>query len=258
MAHLSSDITDDGVCVVTFDRPPVNAISLEVYEEIGALVDRVEASDDIRVVVLAAPEGSRAWCGGADLHDFQGMTPQRRRERYAFINGVLPRFGALDRPTIAAVNGPTVGVGVILAGLCDLRVASTAATFASPEIDYGLIAGGAGLMDHLNLPLGLVREMVFTGQKVRAERMLSAGFCNAVVEPGELLPTCLDLATRIAAKSLQTLRADKQTLVEMEGLGWQQAYLHAQEVSAGLVASRDSQEGVNAFLERRRAEIRDA
>jgi len=256
MSHLHTDLRD-GICVVTFDRPPVNAISLEVYAELGELVDHVEGSDEVRVLVLAAPPGARAWCGGADVNDFVGMTPDRRRERYAFINQVLPRFAALDRPTIAAIGGPVVGVGVILAGLCDLRVAARSATFASPEINYGLIGGGAGLLDYLNLPIATIREMVFTGQRVDATRMEAAGFLNRVVDDSDVLEVALELARTIATKSLPALRADKQTLVEMEGLGWLDAYLHAQEVAAGLVATEDSREGVDAFLEQRRAAVRD-
>lgn len=236
----------------------MNAVSVEVYEDLSRLIDQVESSTQTRVVVIAAPEDARAWCGGADLNDFVGMESAGRKERYAFINGVLPRFAALDRPTIAAVNAPAVGVGVILAGLCDLRVAADSATFACPEIDFGLVGGGAGLFDYLNLPQALVREMLYTGQRYDAAAMRAAGFLNRVLPRASVVEAALALATQIAGKSLPALRARKRVLVEIEGLGWLDSYLHAQSASADLVAGRDGQEGVRAFLENRDARFFDS
>lgn len=257
MEYLRIDTRPNGVLLATLDRPPVNAVSIEVYEDLGRLVDQVEASADVRVVVLAAPPETRAWCGGADLNDFVGMDSARRRERYAFVNAVLPRLAALDRPTIAAVNAPAIGVGMILAGLCDLRIAADTATFACPEIDFGLVGGGAGLFNYLNLPQALVREMLFTGQRYDAQSMQAAGFLNHVVPRADVLDSAFDLADRIAAKSLPALRARKQVLVEIEKMGWLDSYLHAQVASATLVAGHDGHEGVRAFLEDRDAQLSD-
>ena len=73
IGDFSLEIDSHGVALVTFSRPPVNAVSLSVYQDIGALVDRIEADDSVRVVVLTAPDDARAWCGGADLNDFVGI-----------------------------------------------------------------------------------------------------------------------------------------------------------------------------------------
>src|SRR6185312_10460641 len=94
---LSLQVRQDGVAVVIFDRPPVNAVSISVYEDLGRLSDFVAASSAIRVIVLAAPDNARAWCGGADLNDFVGMNSDKRKERYRFINAQLPKLYALDR-----------------------------------------------------------------------------------------------------------------------------------------------------------------
>ena len=97
---LSLDVRPDGVGVVTFARPPVNAVSLSVYEDIGRLCDHVADSSAVRVLILTAPEDAKAWCGGADLNDFVGMDTAGRKERYAYINAQLPRLSALDCPVI--------------------------------------------------------------------------------------------------------------------------------------------------------------
>jgi enoyl-CoA hydratase/carnithine racemase len=79
------EVRDDGVAITTFSRPPVNAVSLSVYDDIGRFADHVAGDDTIRSIVITAPESARAWCGGADLHEFKDMTVEKRKERYRFI-----------------------------------------------------------------------------------------------------------------------------------------------------------------------------
>lgn len=246
------DVANDGVAVAVFSRPPVNAVSMSVYEDIGRLVDQIEADTEIRVVVLTAPESSRAWCGGADLNEFVGMDTERRKERYRFINAQVPRFYRMDRPVIAAINGAAIGVGMLLAGLCDMRVAADDARFACPEIDYSLVGGGAGLFAMLKIPEAKIRELLFTGRKFTARELEPTGFFNYVVPRAEVLPLSLEIARAIAQKSLPSIRARKIASVALEGRSWMEAYLDAQALSAELVAGSDSGEGVRAFLEHRR------
>ncbi|MDB5510908.1 MAG: enoyl-CoA hydratase/isomerase family protein [Enterovirga sp.] len=248
---------EDGIGLVTFDRPPVNAVSRLVYEQLGRLADRISASD-IRCVVLTAPPGARAWCGGADLKDFVGMDPEGRKERYALINDQVQRFYQLDRPVIAAINAHAIGIGMILAGLCDMRIAAEDAGFSCPEIDYGLVGGGAGLFAQLGMPEAKIREMLFTGRRLSATELLPTGFFNAVVPRERVLDTALDLAAAIARKSLPAIKARKLCSTAIGGLDWFSAYLIAQEHSAALAAGRDGQEGVRAFLDGREALYGDA
>ena len=250
-------VDEAGIGSVTFDRPPVNAISIEVYRDLGNLVEFVEASDEIRVLVLSAPKGARAWCGGADLNDFVGMTPEKRKERYSFINAQLPRFYQLDRPVIAAIEGAAVGVGMILAALCDMRVAANDAKFACPEIDYGLVAGGGGLFMHVNMPLAKVREMAFTGEPFTARELEPTGFFNYVVARDQVRTKAYEIARKIAAKSLPAIRARKLTGASLEARSWMDVYLDAQSRSGLLVAGSDAQEGVQAFLDGRPAHYTD-
>jgi enoyl-CoA hydratase/carnithine racemase len=245
------DARDDNVCVVTFARPPVNAVSVSVYEDIGRLVDQIELDANIKCVVLTAPDDARAWCGGADLNDFVGMDVAARKERYAFINAQLPRFYRLDRPVIAAINGAVIGIGMILAALCDMRVVAEDARFACPEIDYGLVAGGAALFAHVNMPEAKVREMMFTGARFTARELEPTGFFNYVVPRADVMPRSLAIARQIATKALPSIRARKIASSEIEGRSWTQAYLDAQALSAELIRGNDGAEGVRAFLEGR-------
>lgn len=255
---FSLDVDAAGVALVTFSRPPVNAVSVSVYEDLGRLVDRVEGDATIRVVVLTAPDDARAWCGGADLNDFVGIDAAARKARYAIINAQLPRFYRLERPVIAAINGAAIGVGMIVAALCDMRVAGEGAHFACPEIDYGLVAGGAALFAHVNMPEAKVREMLFTGARFTARELEPTGFFNYVVPRTDVLTRSMALAGKIAAKSLPSIRARKIASSELEGRKWAEAYLDAQAQSAELTAGNDGCEGVRAFLAARAPSYRDS
>jgi enoyl-CoA hydratase len=258
VGDFSLEIDEDGVATVTFDRPPVNSVSMEVYETLPRLRERIEADDSARVVVLAAPPDARAWCGGADLNDFVGMDPPRRKQRYAQINALLPHLRELDRPVIAAINAHTVGIGIVLAALCDIRVAADSATFACREIDYGLVPGEGGLLASLRMPQAIVREMLFTARRFSAAEMQAAGYLNAVVPRDQVMTRAGELAAMMAAKSLPALRATKRTQVAIEGMDWTDAYLLAQEASGQLVGGADAAEGVAAFLEGRSPRLVDS
>lgn len=257
IGYFEVDVRDDGVAIVEFSRPKVNSVSLSVYEDIGILAEYVQTKGEIRVVVLTAPESSKAWCGGADLNDFVGMDTEGRKERYRFINAQVPNFYRMDRPVIAAINGHAIGIGMIWSGLCDMRVAWEDAKFACPEIDYGLVCGGAGLFSMLNVPEAKMREILFTGRKFTARELEPTGFFNYVLPRQDVLPKALEIAEQIASKSLPSIRARKIAQVDLEGRTWMDAYLDAQALSAELVARDDSGEGVRAFLERRPPVYRD-
>ncbi|TFC70961.1 enoyl-CoA hydratase/isomerase family protein [Cryobacterium sp. TMS1-20-1] len=247
-----------GIATLTIDRPPVNAFSVSTYQALLEHIHTIEQRDDVRVVILAAREDARCWCGGADLNDFVGMDSEARHERYEFINAVIPRFYALERPVIAAITSHAIGIGVMLAAACDLRVASVDAQFSTPEVDYGLIAGSSRLLNYLGMNEALVRELAYTGRRASAQELLASGLLNRVVPRGEVLAEARALAQTIATKSLPVLRARKKAFVEHENLGWLDAYRLAQALSGDLVALSDSQEGVNAFLERRTAQVQDS
>lgn len=257
IGSFSLEVRSDGVAVATFSRPPVNAVSISVYEDIGALVTRCENDPSIRAVILTAPVDARAWCGGADLNDFVGIDAEGRKRRYDYVNTQLPRLYRLQRPVIAAINGATIGVGMILAGLCDMRIASEDAAFACPEIDYGLVAGGAAVFALAGMPEAKVREMLFTGARYTARELEPTGFFNYVLPREHVMGKALALARSIAAKSLPAIRARKAASVHLEGRTWIEAYLDAQELSGRLTAGSDGQEGVRAFFERRDADYRD-
>ncbi|MGH7267237.1 MAG: enoyl-CoA hydratase/isomerase family protein [Candidatus Rokuibacteriota bacterium] len=246
-----------GITTVTFDRPPVNAVSFDVYPEIRQVSEAIEASDDTRVVVLTAPPNNRAWCGGADVRDFLPLDYETRMERYRLINDCMPRFYNLNRPVVGAINGHAVGVGLVLASFCDIRVAWSDAFFACPEIDRGVLAGGGAFLSRIGVPPGIIREMMYTGARFTAERLRHSGMFNYVVPREQVLPKALEVAEVIAKKSLPALKANKLCTNATESLSWEDGYKLTQEYSGKLTVTRDAKEGIRAFLEKREPKYTD-
>lgn len=247
-----------GITVVTFDRPPVNAVSFEVYPDIRDLCEQIESTDDTRVVVLTSPPNARAWCGGADVRDFLPLDHASRMARYAMINECLPRFYNLNRPVIGALNSHAVGVGLVLAAFCDMRVASRDAFFACPEIDRGVLAGGGSFFTRLNMPAGRIREMIYTGRRFMAEELQeNTGFFNYIVPKDQVMPKAIELAASVAGKSLAALKANKLCNNASETMNWIEAYKLSQAKSADLTITKDAKEGIRAFLEKRKPKYTD-
>lgn len=251
MKFFDIEVDSDGVALCTFDRPPVNAVSFEVYPDLRELAETLSADESVRCVVLTAPSDARAWCGGADLNDFLPLDYETRMARYALINECMPVFYNLDRPVIAAMNMHAVGVGLVIASFCDIRIASEDAFFAAPEIDRGVLAGGGAFFSRLNMPQGTIREMIFTGRRFSADEMLRAGFLNYAVAKAEVLDRSMEMARVIAHKSLPALKANKTTFNDCEVLSWQEGYKMTNPISAELTVGADAKEGIRAFLEKR-------
>jgi enoyl-CoA hydratase/carnithine racemase len=251
LQFFSVETNEQGVTTVTLDRPPVNAISFDVYPEIKAFCQAIEADDRTKVVVLTAKPDARAWCGGADVKDFVAIPDMdTRMERYAMMNDCLPRLYELDRPVIAAINGPCIGVGFVIASFCDMRVASEQAFFSCPEIDRGVLIASSYL-SRVSIPQAKAREIIYVGRRFTARELEPTGFFNYVVPRDEVMAKAMELAEAIAAKPLRALKANKRHMNESELTTWVESHLTAQTESAKLTFSDEGREAARAFLDKR-------
>ncbi|HXO23714.1 MAG TPA: enoyl-CoA hydratase-related protein [Streptosporangiaceae bacterium] len=237
----------DYIATVTVDRPPANAMSLDLYDEIGAVFREVgDLVDDVRVAILTAR--GKYFCAGRDVKVARNDPPEKRSA------SVRAAFGSLLHcavPVIGAINGPALGAGYTLATFCDLLVASELATFALPEINFGLCGGYTSTRRGLTAYQG--RKLAFTGEPVSAETMREWGVVDQVVPPGELMAEARKLAAVLAGKSPLALRMAKWSANEVDKiLDFEQAY-RAVESRASLVlaASEDHAEANLAFKEKR-------
>lgn len=210
----------------TLNRPETrNAISeMDMITAIEAAVAAVSADPSVKVVIVTG--AGSAFCSGGnvkDMRDQKGMFGRPRDEiPDAYREGIqrLPRaFHTLDVPVIAAVNGPAVGAGCDLTLMCDIRIASTRATFAESFIKVGLIPGDGGAW-FLPRAIGMSRasEMAFTGEPINAVKAEEWGLVTQVVDPDDLMTAAHDLAERIAANPGGVLRMTKRLIREGQTL----------------------------------------
>ena len=243
----------DGVmATLTINRPDKrNAVNNATVEEIDRALSEVENNPDLRVFILTGT-GEKAFVAGADIHELAkrdtllGRTESRRRQE------VYTRIEHLEIPSIAAINGWALGTGLELAMACTLRLASSNAMLGQPEVKLGITPGAGGTQRLTRLVgMGRAMEMILTGDPIDAEHALFIGLVNRVVEPAQLMPEARQLAETLASRPKLALQYAKEAVMRSpegslaEGLA-HESYLHA--LSCG---TRDKQEGVTAFLEKR-------
>jgi len=249
----------DSVAWVRLSRPQrLNAISPQMVTELDSVVDAVSADASIRAVVFTGT--GRAFSAGADIRELVAMASSTRFMRYLeSIQGIFGRIEALDRPTIAAVNGLAYGGGCELAISCDLRLFAESAKLGVPEILIGVLpgAGGTQRLPRL-LPPAIAKQMIFFGDPIDAETAARHGIANAVVADEALEKTAREWAARLAALPPLALAGAKM-LVRAAGNADLQSGLDAERQTVGfLYGTEDGREGLAAFLEKRPAKFRGA
>jgi enoyl-CoA hydratase len=238
----------DGIARVTLDRPPVNALTIALYEEIGDLFAGMKDWDDVNVVILAGA-GNRAFCAGLDLHEFLAAKVEDDAARAKIVRRMFAEVRGAPLPVIAAVNGPALGAGCVLTSVCDVRIASEKATFGLPEINVGRCGGTAHMSRHL--PQGLLRRMFFTGRPIDAAEAYRVGFVQEVVPEDALHGAAEELASVIAAKAPLGLRFGKEALNRVEFMQVEEGYEVEQQYSTKLMATEDAREATRAVVEKR-------
>jgi len=243
----------DHVGVITLNRPEaMNSLTYSLY---ASLEDTVRESTARALVITGA---GRAFCAGDDVKQILGGSapaPEEFAERSRRSGGLTPAADALlhtDIPVIAAVNGAAVGWGMELALMADIRVASEQAKFGELFVIRGLCCDAPGL-GRLAQLVGREKaaELLFTGDIIDAAEAKAIGLVSRVVTPDQLLPTAMELASRIAANpplAVQALKAGLRRTLEPD---WRATGRWASEQIHRLRQTEDSKEGVSAFLEKR-------
>ena len=236
------------IATVAIDRPPVNALTLALYDCIADAFEELGKRTDINCVVFTG-RGTKAFCAGLDLREFLAATPDQDPQRAAIVRRTFTSVRHCAIPVIAAVNGPALGAGAVLASVCDIRIAATNATFGLPEINVGRCGGGA----HIGrlIPQGMLRKMFFTGRPISAQEAFRVGLVEEVVAPEELMSAAMQLAGVIAEKAPLGLRLGKKALNEIEFLSVEEGYGREQGYSTQLMHTQDAREATRAVVEKR-------
>ncbi|MFI6830324.1 enoyl-CoA hydratase/isomerase family protein [Kribbella sp. NPDC050241] len=240
---------DGYVGLLTLDRPAkLNAATRSMSAELLELIPKIDEDASIRAVVVTGA-GDRAFSVGSDIGELDRYDgPWHFRNRRDYCDALR----ALRTPVIAAINGYAYGGGLELALSCDIRLASSSASFAAAEIKLGWIGGG-GVTALLaaSVPASDAAMMLLTGDPIDAAEALRIGLVSQVLPPSEVLPAATELAHRIAARPPIAAQAAKANLRAAWSMGLEQAIQYERELQAVALGTRDAAEGRAAFAERR-------
>jgi enoyl-CoA hydratase len=244
------------VAIITINRPEKrNALNIKTRQEGAAALD--ELRDDVEIgVVVFTGAGDKAFIAGADIAEFANRTALTQRD--VMLDRSL--FNAIDsfpKPVIAMVNGYCLGGGCELALACDLRIASETASFGQPEINLGIIPGGGGTQRLTRLiGEGKAMELILTGDIIDAKTAYTLGLVNMVVPAADLEAKTMETANRIAEKSPIALQMAKEAVKLASRSNLDEGLRREVDLFALCFSSEDKNEGVNAFLEKRKPEFK--
>ncbi len=254
MSELILVKTEGHVGLVTLNRPKVlNALSIELMDELIEALERFDEDDEVRVIVLAGSE--RAFAAGADIGDMAeaSVLDMYRRNNLARWN----RIKQVRTPIIAAVSGFCLGGGCELAMTCDMIVASESAQFGQPEINLGIIPGAGGTQ-RLTKAIGKYRamEMILAGRFMSASEAYDAGLVTKVVSKEQFLAEAMRLAREIASRPPIAVKIGKEAVLKAQELSLTEGIEFERRVFYSLFATEDQKEGMSAFAEKRKAEFK--
>ena len=246
----------DGILRLTLENPPVNALSVEVMESLQAELDRARDDRAVRVIVLAG--SGKLFSAGHDLKEMTGRRDDADHGKaffersFALCSRLMQSIVGHPKPVIAQVDGIATAAGCQLVASCDLAVASDESQFGVNGIDVGLFCATPAVALTRSVSLKRAMEMLLTGKMINAATALEFGLVNRVVAQEKLAETVGELAATIAAKSPFAVRLGKKAVHAQVGLGLAEAYEQASRTMVENLLAPDAEEGIGAFIEKRK------
>lgn len=248
---------EDEIAILTLDNPPMNVLSLEMSQKIAARVAELEGDKSVVAVILTGA-GNRAFMAGADIKEFTGfIAEQRAGEAADAFDDTMQRLHKLSKPTIAALNGFTLGGGCELALACDFRIADEQVQIGFPEVKLGLFPGAGGTQ-RLPRLIGESRakELILTGEPITASKALDIGLVNRVVPTGQAVNAAKEFAAVFRERSQVSIGLAKRAIDEGLDVTLDEGLKLEAKLFGEVFAAADVREGVQAFLEKRTPKFR--
>jgi enoyl-CoA hydratase len=243
---------EDRIAVVTLNRPPVNALNSQLESEIEGTFEELATRNEAGAIILTGG-GNKVFIAGADIKMMLQKTSRSAFEMSTATQRLLSKIENFDKVVIAAVNGLALGGGCEVALACDIRVADETAIFGFPEVSLGLMPGAGGTQRLTRLVgFGKAMELIFTGDPIDADEAKEIGLVERVAPKGEAVAEAGKLATRILSRGPLAVVNAKKAVMEGMDMAFADGLKREAELFASLFKTRDVQEGIGAFLEKRK------
>jgi len=247
----------ENYAILKIDRPKaLNALNPETISELNDAYLELEKLTDIRVVILTG-EGEKSFVAGADIKAMSNLTT-RSAYKFAMQGQKLGlNINESDKIYIAAVNGFALGGGCELALACDFAYASSKAKFGQPEVNLGVIPGFGGTQ-RLTRVIGMAKakELVYSGEIIKADEALRLGIINKVFSPETLMEETIKIAKKIASNAPIAVSYSKKVINKGLSMDMPQAIELETQAFASLFGTNDQKEGMDAFISKRKAEFK--
>jgi enoyl-CoA hydratase/carnithine racemase len=247
---VRTEKTEDGIRVLTLDRPPVNALGFELVEDLARATETLGKDEDARCVIVRSSQ--RHFCAGADLKERRTMSTDEVRSFVTLLGSAFSAIASLRFPSIAAIRGAAVGGGCELALACDLRLVAEDATMGLRETALAILpgAGGTQRLARIAGP-ARAKRWIFTAKAFSAAEALADGVADKVVAAERLDAEARRLAEAIAANGPVAVRQAKKAIDGGFDLPMAEALAHEWECYQAVIATEDRLEALRAFAERR-------
>jgi len=248
----------DQIAHITINRPEaMNALNPATAVELTRTIKSLETSPDAKVIIITG-QGEKAFCAGGDVALMRTLGPTEARNVAMTVDELFRTIETSPRVVIAAVNGYALGGGCELAMACDLRLAAEKAQLGQPEINLGIIPGWGGTQ-RLPRLVGVSRakKLMFTGERITAAQAMEIGLVDQIYPSEELIEAAHALAVTIASKPQAAIRMIKQSVHQGMQMDMDKAIQCEAELFGMCFATRDKQEGMDAFFEKRPPQWQD-
>lgn len=247
----------DGIATVRVNRPKaLNALNAQVLTDLIQLAHEVNASEEIKVVILTGM-GEKAFVAGADISNMKEMTALDAKKFCELGHHAMHMIETIRQPVIAAVNGFCLGGGMELALSCDFIYASDNAKMGLPEVNLGIFPGFGGTQRLARLiGRNRAKELIYTARMLNAEEAMAFDIVNKVLTPDDLMEEARNTAREIMSKGPIAVSLAKQVINQGSDLDLTSGLILERNTFPLVFATEDQKEGVNAFLEKRKANFK--
>ena len=248
---------EGNIGILSINNPKtLNALNYDTLKEIDLAINLVENDEEIYVLIISG-EG-KAFVAGADIGEMKDFNSIEGRNFGKFGSEVFRKIELMEKPVIGAINGFALGGGCELAMACDIRIAGERAKFGQPEVTLGITPGFGGTQRLARLVgIAKAKELIYTGDIINAEEALQIGLVNKVCSGEDLMDEALEMANKIAAASQVAVRYSKTAINASSDTNIDTGLAFEKDVFGLCFGAEDQKEGMEAFLDKRKANFKN-